>query len=76
MDRAQKLTGICGVQIYEQNVMPFIQILKRESEKKGVHLISFCGNSDNQEDTEEIIGQYQLVELIRQVDMAFLYFWE
>lgn len=72
MERAKKLIGICGVRIYEQHVMPFIQVLKRESEKKGIHLISFCGSSDSQENTEEIIGQYQLVELIRQVDICAL----
>lgn len=72
MDRAKKLIGICGVRLYERNVMPFIQVLKEESEKKGYRIISFSGSSDSQENTEEIIGQYQLVELIRSVDLCAL----
>lgn len=72
MDGTKKLIGICGVRIYEQNVMPFIQVLKRESEEKGFRLISFCGSTDSRKDTEEITGQYQLVELIRHVDICAL----
>ena len=72
MDTAKKLIGICGVRLYERNVMPFIQVLKGESEKKGYRIISFSGSSDSLENTEEITGQYQLVELIRQVDISAL----
>ncbi len=72
MSKAKKLIGICGVRIYEQNVMPFVQVLKRESKKKGIHLISFCSSSDSLENTDETIGQYQLVELMRNVDMCAL----
>lgn len=72
MKAKQKLIGVCGVRIYEQHVMPFIQVLKKESEKKGAHLISFCGSTDSLENTEEVIGQYQLVDLIRQTDICAL----
>lgn len=72
MSEEKKLIGLCGVRIYEQNMMPFIHVLKRECEKNGFHLISFSGSSYSQENTEEIIGQYQLVELIRYVDISAL----
>lgn len=72
MDREKKLIGICGVQIYEQNVMPFIYALKSQAEIKGYNLIAFSGSSCNLEDTEEIIGQYQIIDLIRQVDISAL----
>lgn len=72
MGKNKRLIGIYGVQIYEQNVMPFIQILKRESEKNGYHLISFSGSTNNQNDTEEIIGQYELINLIQHVDICAL----
>lgn len=72
MNREKKLIGLCGGRLYEQNVMPFMQVLKRESEKRGFHLIIFSGSTYSQENTEEIIGQYQLVELIRYVDISAL----
>uniref|UniRef100_UPI0040567D6A substrate-binding and GGDEF domain-containing protein n=1 Tax=Acetatifactor sp. TaxID=1872090 RepID=UPI0040567D6A len=72
MENAKKLIGICGVRIYEQNVMPFIQVLKEESEKRGYHIVSFSGTSGSYEDTEETIGQYQFIELIYQVDICAL----
>lgn len=68
----KRLIGICGVRIFEQNVMPFIQMLKREAEQNGFQLISFIGSTNNQEETDEIIGQYQLVELAEYVDMCAL----
>lgn len=72
MDTTKRLIGICGVRIFEQNVMPFIQVLKKEAEKKGFQLISFIGSSDNQEETDEIIGQYQLIQLMDYVDICAL----
>lgn len=72
MDSAKKLIGICGVRIYEQDVMPFIQMLKKECEKKGYNVIAFSGTVSSHEDTEEIIGQNQFVELICQVDLCAL----
>lgn len=72
MDIEKKLIGICGVQIYEQNIMPFIYTLKSEAELKGYNLIAFSGSSCNLDDTEEIIGQYQIIDLIRQVDICAL----
>ncbi len=72
MSKAKRLIGICGVRVYEQNVMPFVRVLKRESEKQGFRLISFCGSSDSVENVDETIGQYQLIELIRHVDISAL----
>lgn len=69
----KKLIGICGVRIYEQNIMPFMQMVKKESEKNGFNLISFSFCSNSQEDTEEIIGQYELVELIHHLDICALF---
>lgn len=72
MDKTKKLIGVCGVRIFEQNVMPFIQVLKREGEKRGIHLVAFSGSTYSQVETDEMIGQYQMVELIRQVDICAL----
>lgn len=72
MKRQHKLIGVCGVRIYEQNVMPFLQILKRECEQKGFNLIAFSGSSCSLEDSEEIVGQYQIIDLIRQVELSAL----
>lgn len=72
MDETKRLIGICGVRVFEQNVMPFIKILQEEAEKKGFRLISFVGNSCNQEETDEIIGQYKLIELMEYADLSAL----
>lgn len=72
MDKSEKLIGLFGVHIYEQNVMPFTQILKRECEKRGYRLLAFSGSTFSIEDTEEIKGQYELVDLIYQVDICAL----
>lgn len=70
--KEEKLIGIYGVRIIEQNAMRFVKALKAEAEKNGYRLIAFSAGSDDVEETDEIIGQYQLVELLRYVDIAGL----
>lgn len=72
MDKTRKLIGVCGVRIFEQNVMPFVQVLKQESEKRDFHLVCFSGSTYSRDETDEVIGQYQLVDLMRQVDICAL----
>lgn len=72
MSRENKLIGVCGVRVDEQNVMPFMQILQRESEKNGYKLVVFSGSTDTYTDTDEVAGQNQFVELIRSVDICAL----
>lgn len=69
---SKRLIGIYGVRIFEQNVLQFIKSLKREGEKEGYQLLSFSANSDTQEETDEIVGQYQLIELFCHVDICAL----
>lgn len=66
MDKEKRI-GVYGVQLYEQNVMPFIQILKSKA-----HLICFSGTSSNTDTTDEIIGQYELVNLFLHIDICAL----
>jgi len=68
----KKLIGIYGVRIYEQNVMPFIHVLKNKCTENGFTLISFCGSADGFDNPDEIIAQYQFEELICKVDICAL----
>lgn len=70
--KEEKLIGIYGVRIIEQNAMRFVKALKTEAEKNGYRLLAFSAGSDDVEETDEIIGQYQLVELLRYVDIGGL----
>lgn len=72
MGKSEKLVGLFGVHIYEQNVMPFTQIMKRVCEERGYRLLAFSGSTFSIEDTEEIQGQYEFVDLIYQVDICAL----
>lgn len=72
MNGQKKLIGVCGVRMHEQYTMPFIQAIKQGCENRGYHMIVFSGTSNNLEDTDEIIGQHEFVELIRHVDICAL----
>lgn len=72
MDTNRKRIGICGVRIFEQNVMPFIEILQKKAEDKGFQIISFVGSTDSQNETDEMVGQYHLVDLIACTDLCAL----
>lgn len=72
MDTNQKRIGICGVRLFEQNIMPFLEILQNKLENKGFQLISFIGSTSDQNETDEIVGQYHLVDLIACTDLSAL----
>ena len=70
MKEKDKLIGICGVRIFDQNTLQLLNSLQKESEKQGYRLISFSGNTDDLEESDEIIGEYQLFELLKYVDLC------
>lgn len=72
MHTKHKLIGVCGVRLYEQNIIPFLQILKDKAEIHGYRLVSFVGSSWNMDESDEIIGQYKLIELMENVELSAL----
>lgn len=72
MKEKEKLIGICGVRIFDQNTLHFLNTLQKESEKQGYRLVSFSGNTDDMDESDEVVGEYQLFELLKYIDLCAL----
>lgn len=72
MKKEKKLIGVCGTRIFDQNALRFISELREYGNKLGYYIIAFSSNSDSLEDTDDILGEYQLFELNKYLDLSSL----
>lgn len=68
MNTGTKMIGICGVNLFNQQPIKFIQALQKESQKHNYCIATFCCSADNSNlNNADITCNKQLVELIRHV---------
>lgn len=72
MKEEKKLIGICGTRIFDQNALRFISELRDYGNKLGYYIITFSANTDSLEDTDDILGEYQLFELNKYLNLSSL----
>lgn len=72
MKEEKKLIGICGTRIFDQNVLRFISELRNYGNSLGYYVIAFSANNDSLEDTDDILGEYQLFELSKYLNFSSL----
>lgn len=70
MDNKKKIIGVCGARLFNQIPMQFINTLKKQSEKEGYFIIAFSSNSDDEEETDGYVGESQLYELAKYVNLS------
>lgn len=70
MDNKKKIIGVCGARLFNQIPMQFINTLKKQSEKEGYFIIAFSSNSDDAEETDGYVGESQLYELAKYVNLS------
>lgn len=72
MKEEKKLIGICGTRIFDQNALRFISELRNYGNKLGYYIITFSANTDSLDDTDDILGEYQLFELSKYLNFSSL----
>ena len=72
MEKKEKIIGVCGTRLFDQNALHFISELKIYGKQHGYHIIAFSANSDSLENTDDIVGESQLFELCHYVDFCSL----
>ncbi len=72
MKEEKKLIGICGTRIFNQNALRFISEIRDYGNKLGYYVITFSANTDSLEDTDDILGEYQLFELSKYLNFSSL----
>ncbi|MDE6566202.1 MAG: GGDEF domain-containing protein [Lachnospiraceae bacterium] len=72
MKEEKKLIGICGTRIFDQNALRFISEIRDYGNKLGYYVITFSANTDSLEDTDDILGEYQLFELSKYLNFSSL----
>lgn len=72
MKENKKLIGVCGTRIFDQNALRFISELREYGSKSGYYVIAFSANNDSIEDTEDILGEYQLFDLNKYLNLSSL----
>lgn len=72
MKKEKKLIGICGTRIFDQNALRFISELRDYGNSLGYYVVAFSANNDSLEDTDDILGEYQLFELSKYLNLRSL----
>ena len=69
---AKKIIGVCGARLYEQYAIRFISDLKTIGLERGYRTIAFSTGTDSVIDNDDILGEFQLLELCRHIDLCCL----
>lgn len=72
MKEEKRLIGIFGTRIFDQNALRFISEIRDYGNKLGYYVITFSANTDSLEDTDDILGEYQLFELSKYLNFSSL----
>lgn len=72
MKEEKKLIGICGTRLFNQNALRFISEFRDYGNSLGYYVVAFSANNDSLEDTEDILGEYQLFELCKYLNFSGL----
>lgn len=72
MENKKKLIGICGTRVFDQIPMQFINTFREISLKYDFYPVAFNAYSYFNEDDDDSIGELQLFELIKYVDLSGL----
>ena len=70
MSDRKRLIGICGKHLFNENSLQFINQLNLEGLKRNYYSIAFSTNTEDSYDTDEIMGENQLFELLQYVDLS------
>lgn len=72
MNNKRKIIGVCGARIFNEIPMQFINTLREQSVSEGYFTIAFSSDADDEEETEEYMGESQLYELTKYIDFSAL----
>lgn len=68
----KKIIGVCGARLYEQNAIRFISDLKTIGLERGYRTIAFSTGTDSVIDNDDVLGEFQLLELCKHIDLCCL----
>ncbi len=69
MYKSNKLIGVCGANLFEQNSIQFLSSLREVSFQRGYTTIAFSACVDSPEDVENPIAEKELLDLCMNIDL-------
>lgn len=69
MNKNQKLIGVCGTSLFEQNSIHFLSALKDVCLKTGYTTVAFSASIDSSTDSDCALGELKLLDLCQYVDL-------
>lgn len=70
MRKPRKIIGVCGSYLFNQQPIQFINQLRKEGIKYGYCLTALSCGTDSEVDTEDTLGDYELIKLIQYLPLS------